>query len=357
MSEAEATGDTGESMVRFNCEYCGQKIRVPETIAGKKGKCPKCKNIVIIPKPETAVSSTSETGPGNIMDCDIDSILDMPQKDRRQLSGTLSEEVQKLKKSLGMEEETEAVAARKLPWLIDIFLYPFSVSGIVHMVVFLLGSLLLKMVVLDFLDYFSGLLTLVFYLLLVGYFFYYFGHCVFDSSKGGLRAPDISMHNPPDRGELISQLFLVFGAMAVCLCPAAVYYVVTERADLLFWVLSTAGVFFLPMVLLRAVIFNSVNALNPISIIAAILRTFFPYCGLVLAFSLLGWLAGIIISELPKPSEDLAQALNYVSVVLNYLLGTTFLYQKIVFIYLSMVSAHLLGNFYWWHKKKLDWGI
>jgi hypothetical protein len=37
--------------------------------------------------------------------------------------------------------------------------------------------------------------------------------------------------------------------------------------------------------------------------------------------------------------------------------GTAFIFQKIAFIYLAMVAAHLLGRFYWWHKDKLDWGI
>lgn len=35
-------------MINFNCK-CGQKISVPQKYAGRKGKCPRCKNIVIIP--------------------------------------------------------------------------------------------------------------------------------------------------------------------------------------------------------------------------------------------------------------------------------------------------------------------
>ncbi len=37
-------------MIRFNCKNCGQKISVPEVHAGKKGKCPKCKTIVVVPE-------------------------------------------------------------------------------------------------------------------------------------------------------------------------------------------------------------------------------------------------------------------------------------------------------------------
>jgi hypothetical protein len=39
-------------MIKFQCKNCGQKIRVPLTDAGEKGKCPKCKKIVIVPKIE-----------------------------------------------------------------------------------------------------------------------------------------------------------------------------------------------------------------------------------------------------------------------------------------------------------------
>jgi len=38
-----------ESVIRFHCKKCGQKISVPENSAGKKGKCPKCKKMVVVP--------------------------------------------------------------------------------------------------------------------------------------------------------------------------------------------------------------------------------------------------------------------------------------------------------------------
>ncbi len=37
-------------MIRFSCEKCGQKIRTSDKSGGKRGKCPKCKSAVIIPK-------------------------------------------------------------------------------------------------------------------------------------------------------------------------------------------------------------------------------------------------------------------------------------------------------------------
>lgn len=37
-------------VVRFRCEGCGLKIRVPAEHAGKKAKCPKCKTLLHIPR-------------------------------------------------------------------------------------------------------------------------------------------------------------------------------------------------------------------------------------------------------------------------------------------------------------------
>ncbi len=39
-------------MIRFKCENCGQKFKVPEKNAGKKSKCPKCKHPIVVPLAE-----------------------------------------------------------------------------------------------------------------------------------------------------------------------------------------------------------------------------------------------------------------------------------------------------------------
>lgn len=36
-------------MIVFRCENCGQSFRVKDRHAGRKGRCPKCKNIIIVP--------------------------------------------------------------------------------------------------------------------------------------------------------------------------------------------------------------------------------------------------------------------------------------------------------------------
>jgi hypothetical protein len=245
---------------------------------------------------------------------------------------------------------------RTLPWFIDIFLYPLSISGIIHLAIFIIGPLLIKFSVLEHFDFFQGFMTLIFYLLFVGYFFYYIGFCVLDSARYGLRAPDITVDNPLDKNDCVSQVFLVIGAVAVCFLPAVIYYIITERPDWLFWLLSAVGIFFLPIALLRAVLFDSVESLNPVTIILSICRTFIPYSGLVLIFCMVGAVIIPIILNSPRPG-DLMAGLSYVSDLMYYLLGTAFSFHKIAFVYLSMVAAHLLGRFFLKYKTKLDWGF
>ena len=225
-----------------------------------------------------------------------------------------------------------AEVERKLPWLIDVLLYPVSVSGIIHLAIFLLVPLLIKKFV--FIDYY-GIIHMMLYMMLIGYIFYYLAYCVFDSSKGGYRAPDISAQDIPDRGDLISQIFLMLGCVAICFCPVSVYYIFTERTDLLFWVLSAYGIFFLPMSFLGGIMFDSVNALNPILIIRSILNTFLPYCGLVLLFCAFSGSLVIILQRLP--------IWDFIS--------------KGIRIYLLFVLAHLLGRFYWRYQDKLNWEV
>jgi hypothetical protein len=135
--------------------------------------------------------------------------------------------------------------------------------------------------------------------------------------------------------------------------------VFTKKIDLVFWVLSACGIFFLPMALLAGVLFDATHALNPVSIIGSISQTFLPYCGLVPIFCVLGGLLAVIASNTFSLSstQSLQQGIAQIMFVLQRLFRVTLTYPGIAFIYLAMVAAHLLGWFYWWYKDKLNWGL
>lgn len=260
-----------------------------------------------------------------------------------------------------LEEDPPLATERELPWIIDIFLYPFSAAGMIHLAIFCLAPPLLGFINRLALSRipFGTLIDLVLLLLLTAYALYYLSCCVFDSSKGGRRAPDITVQYAPDKSDLISQLFLVLASIAICFWPVAVYYVLIRRVDLFFWLLSAFGIFLFPMALLAAILFDATHALNPIFMIASVFKTLPKYCGLVLFYCILGAIVAAVIYNIRHLSapQDLTGTIHYPRRLINYFFTAAFIYKAMAFAYLAMVGAHLLGSFYWWHKDKLGWGL
>ncbi|MFM9959710.1 MAG: hypothetical protein ACKV2Q_00595 [Planctomycetaceae bacterium] len=47
--------------IRYECEQCGSVLKIKEDLAGKPGKCPKCKTAFTVPTPESDPDRSSET--------------------------------------------------------------------------------------------------------------------------------------------------------------------------------------------------------------------------------------------------------------------------------------------------------
>lgn len=245
-----------------------------------------------------------------------------------------------------LEEEPPLADECKLPWIIDAFLYPLSTSGTVHLAIFVIVPLLISALI-RFVERFlaphlgpaTGEITepvsIILHVIFYSYVCYYIADCVIGSSRGQRRAIDVTMPNTISMGDFISQALLILGCIAISLSPVLLYSVLVKRNDLWFWVLSAYGIFFLPMSLLRGIIFDASDALNPIELVRSICRAFLPYCGLVLFFLVVG---GFIVALIPRLS------------VWNFL-------RRVPQVYLVFVLAHRLGWFYWWYKDKLGWDI
>ena len=340
--------DEADSIIKFRCENCGQKFSVHKNNAGKKGKCPKCKNIVIVPELESTNSTLrqddSEDSKINSKYSAYDlSLLAMPQKDETQelaLSHTDASESSDEYNEPEEESAEETVALRRLPWFVDIFLYPISTSGLVNLAI--LSFLPRMLPPLGHLDYWMHPppLLVAIIVLLVGYLIYCLSDCIRHSAGGNRRAPDIelSLSILMNAGELIWLILNTFICVAVCVGPLLAYLIITKQADIFFWLLVTYGALFLPMVLLGLVLFDSLRALNPILIIASMFNVFLPYCGLVLLFFAVCGLIAIIIVIMPQ------------SFVISYLLS-------VVCIYLTMIMAHVLGRFCYKYGEKLNWDV
>ena len=354
VSPAERSDD---SVIRFSCAECGRPICVPITHAGKKGKCPKCKSTVVIPGRENS---------------DIDSLLfDLPPKndvqDQQAGSAGLAEDVRKLEEKLGIAKKPEPPPQRKLPWLLDIFLYPANIEGLTILGI-VIGIPLLFHIFMRFLVLFAmvfppalvllmlfGAISSITNIVLLFYFYWYLAECVRDSAGGTIRAPE-TMAITPGPWELLGQIVKILVCLVFFSAPAIIYIslaiwksnspwtltLAPMRNDPALWLWVSYGIFFFPMGLLAVVMFDSISGLNPILFIGSIYSTFLPYCGLILSFYAFGYLI-IKINQLLTAIPFLPQVWYYASQIITF--------------YLFMIMVHLLGSFYWRYKDKLDWEI
>jgi len=340
-------------MIKFQCRKCGKRLAVPETQAGKKGKCPKCKSIVVVPKPPTAGSTAGQSSSGHPQagskksPYDL-SLLDLPQKDNAQdqppsqcqVSGKGFEDIQEAHEQAA-DQDLEPAGKRKLSWPIDIFLYPTSKPGLTNLAIFLGPRLIID--VLDILLGESATLlafpSLVIDILIGLYMIWYFAECIRDSAAGTIRAPEAFA--TVDLGEMLSQALHISACYIFFIGPVGFYHLYIHKTDTIFWLLLAYGMIFFPMGLLAMVMFNSTTAFNPILLIGSIFSTFFQYCGLVLI------LAALV---LPTMTTFQISPDTWVAPILSFIVFS-------VQIYLALVVAHLLGRFYWRHHEKLNWEV
>jgi len=119
--------------MKFHCESCGKEIRVPRAYAGKKGRCPACKVVLTAPIAPTRADPSKAIGEDPLGDL---TLLDVPEERKAESeptpepdhTGEAYEQFRKLHGGLAGYEGTE-VQERRLPWIIDIFLYPFNTKG------------------------------------------------------------------------------------------------------------------------------------------------------------------------------------------------------------------------------------
>jgi len=116
-----------DSIIKFSCENCGQKFSVHKNNTGKKGKCPKCKNIITIPKAKTQSPSInqSEHGADEVSSNSPDLMAILQKNEELAVSPPdTSESSTEYEQESEEEDAEEATISERLPWFINIFLYP-----------------------------------------------------------------------------------------------------------------------------------------------------------------------------------------------------------------------------------------
>lgn len=338
-----------DPFIRFYCNNCGYKSTVSESHAGKKIRCPKCYYIISIPK----IKSTGTTGqsspgkpktPSKCSDYDL-TLLDISEKEKistfQRGQTSISEETAEYEQELEEDSraETEPATQRKLPWIIDIFLYPISTPGLIMLGIFV-GVPLLIDILMRLVGTFAVVLifpSVIINMAIRLYLYWYIAECVRDSAMGGIRAPETLSSNP-GLSDMFWQMVSIVGCLVLFLGPAFFYQYFTEKTDAIFCILLAYGIFFFPMGLLAVIILDSSAGLDPILLVGSIFRTFFPYCGLILILCGPCALIGKMLSSSPP------------SLILSFILFA-------VFVYTTMVAAHLSGRFYWRYEEKLNWDL
>jgi phage FluMu protein Com len=315
-------------LVNFLCDNCGEKISAIHTRGGKEGKCPKCKTMLAVPVAH------------DLTLLDMEKIEEIKRQQR--MRDDLVEQADEGDPELEAEssDQIELIDERKLPWFIDIFLYPLSVPGLIHLAIFI-GVLpaisFLQSLVPGLVYTFFWLGGWVVKVILFLYMYWYIAACIRDSAEGWVRAPE-GLGAIPDFEDLFWQGVNVIGCFGILFGPALLYVMIAGRAGLVFWLLSGVALFLYPMSLLAAVMFDSPGAIGPALLFRSISGTFSSYCGLVLLFTVVGVLVTAIMTVLSR------------SPLVGYILGA-------VCIYLAMMTAHLTGRFYWRNQKELGWQV
>lgn len=326
-------------MIHFACQHCGRKLKVPEARAGRRGRCPSCKGEVTVPSPsapEPAAAQDIQLIFPDAAKARSEALLDLPihhetAEDREEAR----REEQRLRTRLGIETLPEYTGQRKLPWPIDIVLYPANMAGLTSLAVIVGGPLLLSLLGLVlWVIPFVGVLFFVARVLIGLYAAWYFTECVYDSARGGTRAPQAL--DTGDTSEMWERVAYVLAVWILFVVPMVVYFFATEgKKDAILWGLVAWAVIFFPMGLLAMVIHDSLSVLNPFFLLGSIFRVFFSYLGFVL------FLSGIVVGLAwlwPRP---------FVPPVVSFAVGQ----------YGMLILAHILGRFYWRHREQLDWGI
>jgi len=343
-------------MIHFQCPHCAQKLTAPDGRAGKEDGCPRCKKRITIPPVSPALpsvlsedllaappadltrtpalpTSESATVPSDALDRQL---LDLPPAGRGSIPEARLSNEEVLAK-LRFTPPPEYTGERRLPWPVDILLYPANSAGLMNLAIIVaipvFLTVLQRVVFLPF-------LRLMFFLaeLAIGlYAAWYWAECTDDSAKGGTRAPQLL--DAASYGDKWSRVWHLLAVYAVFVLPLVLYAWRDDRNAIILGVLLAWAILFFPMGLLAMIINDGMYVLHPLFLLGSICHTWLPYGGLLLLMAALGVLLWLVLRLLTQGGNAILLA------------GPVLLAGG----YLSLVVAHILGRFYWHYHERLNW--
>ncbi|MBN1437619.1 MAG: hypothetical protein JW936_11155 [Sedimentisphaerales bacterium] len=296
-------------MLKFRCEHCEKKISVPDEYAGKRVRCPGC---------EEAVSVPEESMDGGMMD----ELLSLPEVK----AGVSEVEVPSAAPLVNRPAEEEKPDVSFL----GVFAYPFKGAG-----KYIILACLLIVIVRDTLIGIPmiGRAAMAIGLLFSAYVSALLLSIISSSANGDSEMPDWpNLSSWWD--DVIVPVVSAYALVVIWFLPAIVYkYAANDFSAEIYWALIGLGCLVSPMVLLVAVLFGSLQAINPVLIMGSIFKILPSYLG---AVALLLLVVG---------AEVLLSYVNFSFRYLEVLLG----------IYFSIVVMRILGLIYYKNEHKLGW--
>ncbi|OHB57512.1 MAG: hypothetical protein A2Y12_16000 [Planctomycetes bacterium GWF2_42_9] len=331
------------SMIRVECKKCGQKIKAPAEYAGKRIRCPKCKEAFVLESAEMLSLLEIENNPAAVLQqVPVQEELKLQKvvpSDFRLLNPNINSDIvptKELETNIKPSTVFEESKKRKLPAVIDVFLYPASVSGMINIVVFTVLSLLMGVSRL----FLMGIMGFMVRFTIVAYLYFYLVECIRDSATGGVRAPNNIDAMPDSIDEAKSKALEVIASFIIFWGPVFGYMLykifTTPRGfpsdpfDNTFWCLLGYGIIFFPMGILAIAIFDSSSGFNPFIWITSIFSTFLQYFILLVILGFFCLLIYLITTRLGIISTPIR-------------------------LYLLMIMAHILGRFYYLNSERLNW--
>jgi hypothetical protein len=333
-------------VLRFTCPYCSVNPSAREDRAGKKVVCPRCKGKIQL----SGLSNPEPTNTETAGDPDLH-LIDPPKalngdllqlKDEQPPTDDAVDDRQReeeLRSSVLGESPPEHTGQRKLPWPIDILLYPLSGPGLIILGIVIVIPLSINLI--------GGLMgPFGSFILIPGfivdsviqlYFLWYVTECILDSGLGGVRAPD-TIAQAPGVWDMLVRTCRTIACIAVALLPMMAYWLKVRTMDAAFWSLLALAAAVCPMALLSVTMYDSMGGLNPLVLISSVLRAFLSYLGLILVL-------GLLIFVVVKIKLALAD-----DPILSFAFSTAEYYPM-------LIAAHLLGRFYWRNRERLDWVV
>ena len=176
-----------EPFVRFNCENCGYKSTVSASYSGKNIRCPNCNYIIFIEKPESS-GTTQPSAKHSAYDSSLLNIQEQNILKHQQMREYIAtEQAYEEEDEEEWPQEPDPATQRKIPWFIDIFLYPFNWPGLKHLALFILVPPLFDILAIYLPSIFVYLVIIAGFFvhgLIFLYLYWYLAECVRESAGG-----------------------------------------------------------------------------------------------------------------------------------------------------------------------------